>query len=234
MSSSSLKSFARNSILLSFAVFNLGLFINTGYRLKAVSSPREFGMTLAISRQWAYILILDWYEDYLDDDRPVHMPVTDIPLAEMTFHEVSQFSLDATPTHKGNWQTLYTNQFGIGFQHLGPFHWRYISEEYHGLHCLYTMQRDFDTPDHANHPSGHLIHCIFYLRQLFLCNADMTLEEGDILQRNFTMDRIGETRVCRDWDHIAKWVNDDFDGWLKQNNVSSSEVPQPTQFNTEG
>jgi len=213
MSSTSLKLFAKNSVLLTFAVFNLALLISMSFRFKAVRTPKDF--------------------DYLDDDRPIHMPVTDIPLAEMTFHEVSQFSLDGSPVHKGNWLTLYTNQFGIGFQHLGPFHWRYISEEYHSLHCLYTMQNDFDKPDHANHPSPHFIHCLFYLRQLFLCNADMSLEEGNILKRNFTMDRVGETRICRDWDHIASWVEDEFEDWLGQNNVSAPELQKPTTFNAD-
>lgn len=160
------------------------------------------------------------------------MPIYDIPKVEMTFQEVSRFEMDGLHDHKANWNTLYTNQVGIGYQYLGPFHWRYISETYHNLHCLFTMQNDYDKPDHASTPSGHFRHCLLYLRQFFLCNADMTLEDGDIRERNLTTERVGETRACRDWGAIAKWVDDEFDAWLALNNVSFAEIHKPTVFET--
>lgn len=146
------------------------------------------------------------------------MPVGLLPTVEMTFQESTRFTLDAAGTQ--NWETLFTNQFGIGFAHLGPYHFRHISGAYHALHCLYSMQGDFDAPDHAKHPSHHFLHCLMYMRQLFLCNADATLEEGDFMARNLTMDRVGHTRQCRDWTVAAAWINQNFKEWAEYNGVS--------------
>ncbi|KAE9388841.1 hypothetical protein BT96DRAFT_890325 [Gymnopus androsaceus JB14] len=147
------------------------------------------------------------------------MPVGNIPAVEMTFQESSRFSLN-DPANKANWDTLITNQFGTGFQHLGPYHFRHISGAYHSLHCVYSMQEDFDKPDHLHHPSHHFIHCLMYFRQIFLCNADLTLEAGDFMHRNLTSDRMGQTRKCRDWSTVAKWVDDNTKLWFEYNNVT--------------
>ncbi|THV07186.1 hypothetical protein K435DRAFT_581864, partial [Dendrothele bispora CBS 962.96] len=50
-------------------------------------------------------------------------------------------------------------------------------------------------------------HCLMYLRQIFLCNADLTLEDGDFTGKNYTTQRIADTRKCRDWSTVARWVN---------------------------
>lgn len=142
-----------------------------------------------------------------------------IPTVEMTFQEASRFGLNDEDS-KANWETLFTNQFGIGFQHLGPFHHRFISGAYHSLHCVYSMQRDFDKPGHIAHPSHHFEHCLMYLRQIFLCSADMTLESGDFMARNLTTDRVGDTRRCRDWSTVATWVDENFREWADYNGVT--------------
>jgi hypothetical protein len=69
-----------------------------------------------------------------------------------------------------------------------------------------------------------------YLRQLFLCNADMALEEGDFTKRNFTIDRVGDTRTCRDWSMVADWVDVRFDDWFRSNGVEPNEVKRPERL----
>jgi len=160
---------------------------------------------------------------WINKDYPLEMPVGDIPTVEMTFQESARFILSDS-SGKPNWDTLITNQFGIGFQHLGPYHYRYISGAYHSLHCLYSMQEDFDKLNHLEQPSHHLIHCLMYFRQIFLCNADLTLEEGDFMAKNLTTDRIGGTRKCRDWTTVADWVSQNNREWLEYNGVSLEEV----------
>lgn len=147
------------------------------------------------------------------------MPVGPLADVEMTFHESTRFGLDDEDSRL-NWKTLLTNQFGLGFVHLGPYHFRHIAGAYHSLHCLYTMQMDFDKPNHSAHPSHHFVHCLMYLRQVFLCNADDFLEEGDFMDRNITMDRMGSTRKCRDWSQAAQWVDQNFKEWVEFNGVS--------------
>lgn len=82
------------------------------------------------------------------------------------------------------------------------------------------MQRDFDRPNHAGDPSFHFVHCMTYLRQIFICNADMTLESGDFMQLNFTIDRVGQTRKCRDWWNVTAWINENNREWFMLNGVT--------------
>jgi Mycotoxin biosynthesis protein UstYa len=155
---------------------------------------------------------------YLGSDFPIESPVGVVPTVEMTFQEASRFSLSDNDT-RSNWKTLLTNQFGTGFHHIGPYHFRFISGAYHSLHCVYNAQLAFDRPHHREHPDRHLAHCLLYMQQLFLCNADMALEEGDFMARNITIDRVGTTRRCRDWSTVAAWVNKNSREWIKYNAV---------------
>jgi len=160
---------------------------------------------------------------YLDGDRPFVMPVGQIEPVEMTFHESSRFGLTSNDS-KASWDTVWSNQFGLGYQHFGPFGYRSLSGMYHALHCLWTMELDLDNPNHSTGPARtHFSHCLFLIRQYFLCNADPALEKGDFTQRNFTADRVGETRVCRDWDAVADWVNDEFKSWLQTQGLKGDE-----------
>ncbi|KAJ6612724.1 hypothetical protein B0H10DRAFT_287088 [Mycena sp. CBHHK59/15] len=130
---------------------------------------------------------------WINKDFPVIMPVGAIPTVEMTFQESIRF---------------------------GPYHFRYVTSAYHSLHCLYTMRQDFDKPNHTDSPSFHFTHCMTYLRQIFLCNADMTLEDGDFMSKNFTTDRVGQTRRCRDWWKVSDWINENNKEWADYNSVS--------------
>ncbi|THH23227.1 hypothetical protein EUX98_g7951 [Antrodiella citrinella] len=186
-------------IISSTTFVNVLVFVATMYRLFAPEPSIAYSFT--------------------DRDNPIEMPTGPIPTVEMTFQESTRFTL-TDDTSKPNWETLFTNQFGIGFQHLGPFHYRYISAAYHSLHCVYSMAEDFDKPNHLTHPSHHFIHCLMYMRQIFLCDADMTLEEGDFMMRNITTDRMGVTRECRDWSAVARWVDQNFKEWADFNGVS--------------
>ena len=157
---------------------------------------------------------------WIDRDFPLTLPYGPIPTVEMTFQETVRMDLQGGNDSKANWETLLTNQFGIGFQHFGAYNFRFISAAYHSLHCLYTAQEDFERPDHAGNPSHHFNHCLIYMWQLFLCNADMTLEEGDFLTRNYTTERVGTTRKCRDWTTVADYVDKNNKDWLTFNGVS--------------
>ncbi|TCD64210.1 hypothetical protein EIP91_004444 [Steccherinum ochraceum] len=186
-------------LISSTTLVNIMVFIATMYRLFAPQSAVDYS--------------------FIDRDNPLEMPTGPVPTVEMTFQESTRFTL-TDDTSKPNWETLFTNQFGIGFQHLGPFHYRYISAAYHSLHCVFSMAEDFDKPDHIAHPSHHFIHCLMYMRQIFLCHADMTLESGDFMNKNFTLDRTGVTRECRDWSTVARWVDENFEEWATYNGVS--------------
>lgn len=84
---------------------------------------------------------------------------------------------------------------------------------------MYYLAHDFEEPDHLGKPSHHVIHCLQYLRQIFLCNADMTLEKGDFLKRNYTVDRVSETRKCRDWKTVGEKVDLNTKEWFEYNGL---------------
>lgn len=163
---------------------------------------------------------------FMDGDRPVDLlvgPDRELKTVEMTFSESARFGLSSDES-KANWNTLWTNQVGIGYQHPGPFQFRAITGMYHTMHCVNQMQIWFDIPKHDQEPSEHFIHCIHLLKEIFLCNADMTLEKGDFMKRNHTTDRVGETRQCRDWSQVNTLLATEFDEWLARNGAQRSDL----------
>ena len=136
----------------------------------------------------------------------------------MTFQESARFNL-SQPGSDIFWYTLATNQPGVGFVHIGPYHWRFIPSANHQLHCLQQMQVDFTSPNRTLDTHSHFAHCMQYLRQIFLCNADATLEEGDFMEKDFDVDRIGTTRKCRNWPSLFEYVGDNFIEWERFNGV---------------
>lgn len=56
--------------------------------------------------------------------------------------------------------------------------------------------------------SHHWKHCIDYLRQALICNADVTLENLEMNGDNLlgSVDGWGTTHMCRDWSAILEWV----------------------------
>lgn len=158
-----------------------------------------------------------------DRDNPLYMPTGPIDTVEMTFQESKRYDFEH-PDAPGNWETLFTNHYGLGFAHLGAYNYRFISGAHHALHCVYTMTHDFSNPDHVAKPSHHFIHCLTYIRQIALCNADMTLEPGDFMMRNLTVDRTGVTRSCKDWKRLGEWLNDNFKEWVTFNGLSLDDL----------
>lgn len=163
---------------------------------------------------------------YVGREMPLETPTGHIPYVEMTYQESSRFEIQNYTASRPNWDTLIKNQFGLGFHHIGPFHHRFVSAAYHSLHCDYTFGRDMEKPNHLNETSHHLVHCMMYLWQLFMCNADATLEPGDFMVRNLTLDRMGVTRKCRDWGTVAKWIDQNALEWAEYNGVSKEALKQ--------
>ncbi|KAH8101561.1 hypothetical protein BXZ70DRAFT_1007390 [Cristinia sonorae] len=162
---------------------------------------------------------------YTDFDTPLAIP-EGLPVVEMTFQESAHFTL-SDEFNKPSWATLFGKRSGVGFIHIGPFHHRAVNAARHSRHCVYNMDLDLDRPRNG-HLSEHYNHCLWYLRQVFLCNADTTLEDGDFLKKNYTLDRMGSTRECKDWSAAEAWTTRNFLEWAEFNgvfyNTTDSEV----------
>ncbi|KAG0700586.1 hypothetical protein DFH29DRAFT_615412 [Suillus ampliporus] len=74
---------------------------------------------------------------------------------------------------------------------------------FHQLHCLRRFREALTGQGSSQ---GHTHHCLNYLRQSTLCQADLTLEAGDFTTWDFTQRRVGATHVCRDWGALYDYV----------------------------
>lgn len=62
---------------------------------------------------------------------------------------------------------------------------------------------------------AHIGHCLSYIRQGVLCEPDLTLEPGDFEKREYNPGDTGATHVCRDWNMLYRYVEENF--WEKGN-----------------
>jgi len=155
----------------------------------------------------------------------------------MVVEESVHYSITA-PEAMSEW--LYNSPFGTGSVRLGPNNRGFFISMFHELHCLRLTRIALES---APKPSliNHSFHCLNYLRQSALCASDTTLEPGDFMQRDFTLDRIGATHVCRDWDAIYQDMRINWVEWylyLQDRNISCQfkasyrlTVPSLTRLN---
>ncbi|KAJ7678484.1 hypothetical protein B0H17DRAFT_1015454 [Mycena rosella] len=147
---------------------------------------------------------------YIGDDFPPVLP--GVPLdetVELVVEESVHYSL--SPDAKAAWYAAFPD--GVGSVQLGLHHRTFFVSMYHEIHCLQQF-RDTLVEPNPSVPWGHLHHCLNYLRERALCQADLTLEPGDFATRNFTKDRVGATHVCRDWNALISKVDENWNDWV--------------------
>ncbi|KLO18219.1 hypothetical protein SCHPADRAFT_125502 [Schizopora paradoxa] len=101
-----------------------------------------------------------------------------------------------------------------GAVRLGDNHRALIVATGHELHCLYRMISAMNYPDIPASAPEHSLHCLDYLRQSILCNADLTLERFDPLERVISQPKLGTVHVCRDWTVLFKSLEENFEEWI--------------------
>jgi hypothetical protein len=87
----------------------------------------------------------------------------------------------------------------VGFTRLGAAQRLYLPSLYHELHCLHelvlTMNGNYTTAT-----GGHSRHCLNYLRQMALCQADDTLEPVlKATDKSVHWDVTASVHICEDW-----------------------------------
>ncbi|KAG7100297.1 hypothetical protein E1B28_002072 [Marasmius oreades] len=169
------------------AVFNISLLL---YRHAQVNvwSPSELPYT------------------YIGDDYPIELPIAQqLDLVAMTLQETTHYSLNASdPITSAEWFTLMNNPYGFGRVNLGSNHRLLTVVFWHQMHCISEMARAIMNRSHPEAVRGHIQHCLNYLRQSFLCDADYMLEAGDFMERDFERERVADTRVCRNWEAVMQ------------------------------
>lgn len=100
-----------------------------------------------------------------------------------------------------------------GYVRVGDNHHVYGIAMIHQLHCVEMIARALADPGTSVAGPPHIAHCLQYLKQLFLCNADTTLEPYDFLKRDFASHPVGATRTCRNWAAVYAAAAENFSNW---------------------
>lgn len=112
----------------------------------------------------------------------------------MEVEESVHYSLTDPEAH-AEW--MYGTPYGGGTYRVGTINRTLVGTMFHQLHCVRTMRKLLAEGDTVT--DHHAQHCLRYLREEILCEANTTLEPGDFTTSNFTERRTGATYVCRDW-----------------------------------
>lgn len=159
----------------------------------------------------------------LGDDWPPFSPLMLERSIEMVVEESVHYVAGGSGG-KEEWR--YQRGFGFdGAARLGANNRTFAVSLYHQEHCLLYLHAQLT--DRANNDDGrfaHHQHCLNYLRQQALCHPDLTLERGDFATRDFEVDRVGETHVCRDFetawdDNTMRWL--EWYHFLKESRIDS-------------
>ncbi|KAK0476549.1 hypothetical protein EDD18DRAFT_1313037 [Armillaria luteobubalina] len=131
--------------------------------------------------------------------------------AALTVEDSERYSLEDIE----DWESIVPDSHG--FVRLDDTF--YVVSMYHQMHCLMSFQHLVMTPANNGTMSSHAImhakHCLSYLRQMVLCQADITLEE------TFPEDARGLwswgiTHECHDWTEVREFATNNYVGWMEE------------------
>ncbi|KAJ7450939.1 hypothetical protein B0H11DRAFT_1741562 [Mycena galericulata] len=138
-------------------------------------------------------------QGYVDNDYPHQLPL-DVPLVALTTEDSEAYSLSDFDAY-GDWRSTDLFPGGNGFVRLGPNGRPFGVAMFHQMHCL-QMIRNAIVQGDADH---HARHCLNLIRQTVLCASDTTL---DALNHEGGTDGLGSVHVCRDWQKVYDFVEE--------------------------
>ncbi|ETW80134.1 hypothetical protein HETIRDRAFT_48881, partial [Heterobasidion irregulare TC 32-1] len=128
------------------------------------------------------------------EDFPYSLPMKRSSLVEIMVKESAHYSL-TKPEARDEWS--YNSPAGTGLVRVSPDHRTLVISMFHQLYYLRNFHEALISST-GEGPRRHVQHCLSLLRQEALCQADLALEPGDFMSRNFEEDRFGATHICRD------------------------------------
>ncbi|KAF8888844.1 hypothetical protein BD779DRAFT_1672162 [Infundibulicybe gibba] len=169
--------------------------------------------------------VVDKYS-WVGNDFPNALPIN-LDSVAMTIENSRHYALNA-PNSDAEYQSLYPGE--LGFLRLGPHHRFFGIAMYHQLHCLNSLRKAIihggEGHGHGERGAGekreqvpHVHHCLNYLRQTILCNADLTLEPEIVLGSQDVGEGLGVTHVCKDWSALHHFIDRNYEEWK---NVSAT------------
>ncbi|KAA1476443.1 hypothetical protein DENSPDRAFT_785091 [Dentipellis sp. KUC8613] len=159
------------------------------------------------------------------DDIPYMMSIPEMAFVKLEVEESIHYEM-AEAEGESDW--LYSSPRGAGAFRYGPDHRSAFSAMTHQMHCVQGFGRQLVSSIANDDDWTHLTHCLNYMRQMILCQADLTLEPGDFSTRNFTEDRGGATYVCQDWNAVYETLQANWLEWYKYRyNHNMSHIREP-------
>ncbi|KAJ7114042.1 hypothetical protein C8R44DRAFT_796149 [Mycena epipterygia] len=160
------------------------------------------------------------YYSHVGQDYPLQYPIGPLDTVTMTLHESVHFALNASdPVAADEWVLYSSIPKGIGRTRLGPNQRVFVLTVSHQMHCLRRIHIALLNREDALANYGHVHHCLNYLRQTLLCEAADTLERGDFMERDYELERISDTLVCRDWEKAFEILDGKYEEWLSWRDV---------------
>ncbi|KZT04281.1 uncharacterized protein LAESUDRAFT_658080, partial [Laetiporus sulphureus 93-53] len=161
---------------------------------------------------------------WIGSDYPELFPVDAGP-TKLLVEDSVHYSLTAPEAYE---EWLWTAPL-VGDNHvrLGPEKRMFAVPMCHQLHCLRSIRSALEDGWNSLPPvhQGHIHHCFNYLRQWTLCSADVTLERGDFVARNWTTERTGGFHTCLGWKPVYRAVEQNWLEWEEfRNEHGLSEV----------
>ncbi|KAF9038916.1 hypothetical protein BDZ89DRAFT_1061014 [Hymenopellis radicata] len=149
---------------------------------------------------------------YRGHDFPQYLPIPNSMLDEvlLTVEESVRYPV-AGSASDDDWFSLQLGSGSAGYVRLGSEERIFVVNMFHELHCLRLLNLAFDPVKVVL--EGHIQHCLNYLRQMTMCKPDLTLERMGWEERNFEVERVGATHVCRDWSMVYAAVEDNYARW---------------------
>ncbi|KAI0370521.1 hypothetical protein BV20DRAFT_966409 [Pilatotrama ljubarskyi] len=154
---------------------------------------------------------------YAGDDFPAQLPLKLPSVGLVLTADASHFSLYADD----EWATLFP--LSDGFTTLRPSSASalpsnasgapgrtFLISMVHQLHCLDVLRVAFVT--NRTGAAHHVEHCLRYLRQTVLCDADATLEPDEPGVRDGRWEHaasgVGAVHRCRDWTVLRRYLDE--------------------------
>ncbi|EIM84317.1 uncharacterized protein STEHIDRAFT_159001 [Stereum hirsutum FP-91666 SS1] len=142
---------------------------------------------------------------YSGDDYPIQLPLY-LPTVSLVYENTERFGVSDLSSWS-DWRSTDAFPKGNGFVKLGPQARLFGLSMFHQLHCLQMIRHAILAGD----AEDHVQHCLNMIRQAILCAADTTLDPLDVSNDDgapIAADGVGQTHMCRDWDMVYQFVND--------------------------
>ncbi|KZT21625.1 hypothetical protein NEOLEDRAFT_1139244 [Neolentinus lepideus HHB14362 ss-1] len=134
---------------------------------------------------------------YADADWPDYLPIT-LSKTKWKFNSNTTHYGISSEEDEHDWASIFPD--GNGFVRLGPNKRLFALSVYHEMHCMQSIRRAILQEGYG---SGHVQHCLNYLRQMILCRADVQLEpvmeDGSVAW--------GRERTCRNREELYSWLS---------------------------